>query len=68
MMLEKFKSEVEAFLEETGITPSRLGREALKDPCFVFGLRKGTDPRAGTIEKVQGTMRELRKASRANAA
>lgn len=60
MMLHEFKTKVETFLEETGVSPSFLGREALKDPGFVFGLRKGLEPRESTREKVLNKMRELR--------
>jgi hypothetical protein len=68
MMLSEFKSEVEKFLNETGIAPSRLGREALNDPGFVSGLRNGMEPREGTRSKVRGKMQELRKASQPSAA
>lgn len=62
MTLSDFKTEVETFLEETGVSPSRLGRAALKDPCFVFGLRNGAEPREATRKKVCEEMRKLREA------
>lgn len=34
---------VEAFLVQHGWSPSRLGREAVKDPSKVFLLRKGQE-------------------------
>lgn len=33
--------EVNLFLKETGMPPTRFGREAAGDPRFVFDLRKG---------------------------
>ncbi|MFV1644916.1 hypothetical protein VWZ82_12910 [Phaeobacter sp. JH20_41] len=68
MMLPEFKSEVEKFLSETGVAPSRLGREALNDPGFVSGLRSGMEPREGTRSKVREKMQELRKAMQLSAA
>jgi len=60
MMLHEFKTKVETFLKETGISPSFLGRKALNDPGFVFGLRNGLEPRESTRAKVLKEMRELR--------
>lgn len=36
---------VENYLRASGISPSRLGREAVGDPRFVFELRNGREPR-----------------------
>jgi hypothetical protein len=33
--------------------PSRFGREAVGDPCFVFELRDGRKPRSDTVAKVR---------------
>jgi hypothetical protein len=43
---------VEKYLRSSGMTPTRFGRESLGDPCFVFDLRKGREPRAGTAGRV----------------
>lgn len=32
---------------------TRFGREAVRDPRFVFDLRRGREPRPGTIERVR---------------
>jgi len=32
---------------------ARFGREAMKDPRFVFDLRRGREPRQRTIERVR---------------
>ena len=32
---------------------ARFGREAMKDPRFVFDLRNGREPRKRTVERVR---------------
>ena len=44
--------EVEKFLRRSDVPPTRFGREAVGDPRFVFDLRRGRDPRPGTIARV----------------
>ena len=44
---------VEAFLRRSGMPPSRFGREAVGDPCFVADLRSGREPRATTTRRVR---------------
>ena len=34
------------------MAPTRFGREAVKDPKFVFQLREGREPRGVTVRKV----------------
>jgi homoserine dehydrogenase len=64
-----FRETVEAFLRETGRTPTAFGREVLGDPTFVFELRRGRNPRIDTAERVKGfidhELRRLRKKGRA---
>ena len=43
---------VEQFLKFHRMPPARFGREAVKDPCFVFDLRDGREPRARTVARV----------------
>lgn len=43
---------VERFMRERGMPPTRFGREALHDPCFVFDLRSGREPRTRTTRRV----------------
>lgn len=43
---------VERHLRRTRIPPARFGREAVGDPCFVFDLRSGREPRRRTVERV----------------
>ncbi len=44
--------EVEKFLRRSDVPPTRFGREAVGDPRFVFDLRRGRDPRPGTVARV----------------
>lgn len=46
-------SMIERYLRESGIPASRFGRDAMGDPGFVATLRRGREPRAGTIRRVQ---------------
>ena len=45
--------EVEKYLRQNGIAPTRFGREVLGDPRFVLDLRNGRDPRARTVARVR---------------
>lgn len=40
----EFLSQIEAFLAKSGMTPTRFGIEAVRDPNFVHDLRKGRVP------------------------
>ena len=43
---------IERFLRTSGISPTRFGREAVRDPKFVADLRAGRHPRAATVRRV----------------
>lgn len=45
-------SSIEHFLRRTGMQPARFGREAVRDPRFVFDLRKGREPTARTRRRI----------------
>ena len=45
--------EVEKFLRQCDVAPTRFGRDAVGDPRFVFDLRNGRDPRPRTIARVR---------------
>jgi len=45
--------EVEKFLRQSDVAPTRFGRDAVGDPRFVFDLRNGRDPRPSTIARVR---------------
>jgi 2,4-dienoyl-CoA reductase-like NADH-dependent reductase (Old Yellow Enzyme family) len=44
---------IEAFLRSTDTPATRFGREAVRDPRFVFDLRLGREPRPETEAKVR---------------
>lgn len=48
----KLNLRVERYLRRTGMKPTRLGREALGDPRFVFDLRNGREPRSETAARL----------------
>ena len=48
MLLER----IENYLRVRRMRPARFGREAVGDPCFVFDLREGREPRARTVARV----------------
>ncbi len=50
--IETFLSTIEQFLSESGISPTRFGKEFANDPLFVFQLRAGREPRSETRRKV----------------
>jgi phosphopantothenoylcysteine decarboxylase/phosphopantothenate--cysteine ligase len=55
--LDDFRVEIEAFLARTGMSPTRLGKEAVGDPRFVFDLReKGRAPSARLMDAVAAFM------------
>jgi hypothetical protein len=35
---------IERFLKETGMPPTRFGREAVRDPRLVLDMRNGREP------------------------
>ena len=45
--------EVEKFLRISEIPAIRFGREVMRDPRFVFDLRKGREPRMETVTRVR---------------
>lgn len=54
--IEKFRSEVEAFIASSGVTPTQFGKEFAGDPLFVFQLRKGREPRTETRQRILDAM------------
>ena len=63
-----FLSEIERFLESSGLEPTALGKQALGDPNFVFDLRKGRSPSTRTIDKVKTWISAQTSAARSEAA
>jgi 2,4-dienoyl-CoA reductase-like NADH-dependent reductase (Old Yellow Enzyme family) len=44
---------VEKFLRQTGMTPTRFGREAVRDPRIVLDMRKGREPTERMCRRLQ---------------
>ena len=45
--------EVEKFLRQSDVPPTRFGPKVMGDPRFVFDLRNGRDPRPVTVARVR---------------
>jgi hypothetical protein len=52
MISIQFREQVEAFIEAHGFKPTEFGRQAVGDPSFVLGLRRGRSPTLATADKV----------------
>lgn len=50
--------DVERFLRQSQIAPTRFGRDATGDPRFVFDLRRGREPRPSTEAKVRAYLEQ----------
>jgi len=48
----QFVAQVEAYLTESGTTPTAFGKAVSGDPNFVFDLRRGRSPSLLVVEKV----------------
>jgi 2,4-dienoyl-CoA reductase-like NADH-dependent reductase (Old Yellow Enzyme family) len=49
---------VERFLRRSGMSATRFGRTALRDPRFVFDLRRGRELRPPTEQRVAAWLDE----------
>ena len=45
-------SMIERHLRNSGVAPTRFGRDAVNDPRFVLDLRNGREPRPATMDRV----------------
>lgn len=52
--------EIEDFLTEHGMTPSRFGTVMMNDPRFVFDLRSGRELRRSTERALRAKMQKSR--------
>jgi hypothetical protein len=50
--------DVEKFLKISNMPATRFGREAMKDPRFVFDLRRGREPRPTTVRRIRAFLEE----------
>ncbi len=51
--------EIELCLRRHRMAPTRFGRDAVGDPCFVFELKDGRLPRARTVARVEAYIADL---------
>jgi hypothetical protein len=51
--------DIERFLRQSQIAPTRFGREATGDPRFVFDLRRGREPRPCTEARVRAYLEQV---------
>lgn len=49
--------EIERHLNRSDMKPTRFGRDAVRDPRFVFDLRRGREPRPATVERVRSFLK-----------
>ena len=47
---------IELFLRRTRMAPTRFGRDAVRDPRFVFDLRNGREPTDRTSRRIEHFM------------
>ncbi len=52
---------VEKYLRRSGTPATRFGREAVRDPQFVFDLRRGREPRSRLVKRVHAFLDEREK-------
>ncbi len=57
--LEEFRNEVESFLERSGMAHTTFGTKAMGDAMFVQRLRKGSDPKISTAERVRKFIKSM---------
>lgn len=50
---------IELHLRTRRVPPTRFGREAVGDPCFVFDLRDGREPRPPTVVRVNAYLDQV---------
>jgi hypothetical protein len=50
---------IERHLRQSGTPPTRFGRNAVRDPRFVFDLRNGREPRSSTASRVAAYLDRL---------
>ena len=47
---------IESFLRDTGMAPTRFGRDAVRDPRLVFYMRNGREPTPKMIRRIEHFM------------
>ena len=49
---------IESHLRRSGVTATRFGRDAVRDPRFVFDLRNGREPGSAVVSRVSAYIEE----------
>ena len=52
--------DIEKHLRARNISPTRFGRDAVRDPRFVLDLRNGREPRDSTAKRVRAFMADTK--------
>lgn len=47
---------IEIFLRDTGMAPTRFGRDAVRDPRLVLDMRNGREPTPRMIRRIEHFM------------
>jgi len=47
---------IENFLRNTGMAPTRFGRDAVRDPRLVFDMRNGREPTPRMVRRIEHFM------------
>lgn len=68
MTHQEFLQDIEQFLDAHGMSASRFGLLALNDRDFVFRMRRGSDVRISTIDRVREFMSREKKRRKSNGA
>ena len=50
--------QIERYIRQSGMPPTRFGRETVNDPRFVHDLRLGREPRPRTAARVAAWLRD----------
>lgn len=66
--LEAFISDIDAFLDRSGMTPTAFGRKAMGDPSFIPNLRSGRCPNMRTVSRIRTFITECDRAASASEA
>ena len=48
--------EIEKFLKDMNMAPTRFGRDAVRDPRLVFDMRNGREPTARMTKRIEHFM------------
>lgn len=52
--------QIERFLRETNMAPTRFGRNSVRDPRLVFDMRNGREPGSRMTKRVEHFMNKSR--------